>query len=125
MDEAARLKQRLAELEESLAEHKRVERHLAAAYATTRVLAESATLRDATRRIIRTICETLGWEYGAVWVVDRQSATVSCSETWHASGVDLDAFEKVTHRMKYAPQVGLPGIVWASGKPLWLSEVQE
>ena len=45
-------------------------RHLAAEYATARVLAESARLADATPRILEAICRTLGWEYGALWRVD-------------------------------------------------------
>ena len=70
MDEAASLKLEVAELEQN-------RRHLAAAYAATRVLTESATLREATPRILQTICETLSWEYGALWAVDKQAGGIA------------------------------------------------
>ncbi len=53
------------------ADRKRAEGRLAAQYATALVLAESATLAQAVPRILQAICETLGWEHGAVWNVDR------------------------------------------------------
>src|SRR6267143_4039091 len=50
-------------------ERKRVERRLAAQHAVTSVLAESATLNDATPRILQAVCESLEWEMGALWKV--------------------------------------------------------
>ena len=46
---------------------------LFAQYATTKVLAESATLGEAASGILQAICESLGWEYGALWTVDRHA----------------------------------------------------
>jgi DNA-binding NtrC family response regulator len=54
-------------------ERKRLERRLAAQHAVTRVLAESATLSEATPRILQAICESLEWEMGALWKVDAQA----------------------------------------------------
>ena len=55
MNEAGNLKRRITELERSLAECRRVAAHQATGYAATRVLAESATLGEATPRIIQAI----------------------------------------------------------------------
>ena len=113
MDDAASLRQEVAELEQN-------RRHLAAAYATTRVLAESATLGEATPRILQTICETLAWDYGGLWSVDRQADVLYCVESWHTGDVDFAEFDAITHSLKYAHGVGLPGMVWADRKPVWL-----
>src|SRR5690349_13917044 len=116
MDDAGSLKLELRELEGN-------RQHLEAAYATTRALAESGTLAEAAPRILRTICESLNWEYGALWSVDSPGATLSCVESWHVPGAGFAEFDAATRRMKYAPRVGLPGMVWADAKPLWLSDV--
>src|SRR2546425_456295 len=117
MDSAASLHHQVAELEQN-------RRHLQAAYAATRVLAESATLSDAAPRILQTVCETLAWEFGALWKIDRQANVLTCVESWHTGTVDLREFDAGTRRMKYARGVGLPGMVWADQKPVWLSGVR-
>src|SRR5262245_28442973 len=56
---------------------------LFAQYAATKVLAESATLAEAASGILQAICETLGWEFGALWSIDRNAGALTCTETWH------------------------------------------
>ena len=38
--------------------------------------AESATLAEAAPRMLAAVCEALGWEYGALWEVDRGGRTL-------------------------------------------------
>ena len=44
---------------------------------TACALAESATLADAAPRMLKAICETLGWEFGALWRIDPPPACCS------------------------------------------------
>src|SRR4051794_24541977 len=99
MDQTASLKIEVAELEQN-------RRQLAAAYAATRVLAESATLSEATPRVLRTICETLAWEFGALWAIDRPASVLTCVESWHTGIPGFDEFAVATRRMKYACGTG-------------------
>ena len=62
-----------ADLEACLAQARRSERRLRAQYAVTRVLAESSTLKDAGHEILRAIGESLDWELGMFWAVDKQA----------------------------------------------------
>jgi len=57
-------------------------RRLHAQYAVTRVLAESTSLREATPKVLRAICETLGWEHGALWRVDAAAEVLRCVALW-------------------------------------------
>ncbi len=50
-----------------ITDRKRVEELLAVQYAVTRQLAESGTLPEALRRILKAICETLPWDWAAFW----------------------------------------------------------
>src|SRR5260221_2229317 len=52
-----------------------------------RALGESATLAEAAPRMLADVCESLGWEYGALWEVDRGGKTLKCVGTWHASSL--------------------------------------
>jgi two-component system NtrC family sensor kinase len=106
-------------------ERKRTERRLAAQHATTKVLAESATLNEATPRILEAICESLGWELGAIWREDKSDGTLHCVETWHRPGTDLAEFEALTRRTQFSTGSGLPGRVWRTQQPAWIADVTQ
>jgi PAS domain S-box-containing protein len=108
-----------------ITERKRVERRLATQHATTRVLAESATLGQATPKILQTICESLGWDLGELWSVDQPANVLRCVEVWHAPAVKVPKFAAVTRQITFPPGVGLPGSVWASGEPAWIADVTQ
>src|SRR5216110_3221410 len=87
-------------------------RRLAAEYATTRVLAESGRLAEATPRVLEAICSTLGWEHGALWQVDRHANRLRCVQTWQQPGTAFAGFESLSRTTMFDRGVGLPGRVW-------------
>ena len=117
------LRRQLAVLCRTIIERKQVERRLALQYAVARVLAETATLDEATQRILQTICDSLGWEVGAIWNVDRKANVLSCFDLWHADTFSAQEFTAATRETTFPPDIGLPGRVWASGKPAWITDV--
>lgn len=108
-----------------ITERKRAGQRLAAQYTVTRILAEAATLSDAAPRILQAICESLGWELGILWSVDRDAHVLRCVETWHMPSIGVAEFEAISRQRAFAPGVGLPGRIWASGAPVWIDNVIE
>jgi PAS domain S-box-containing protein len=102
---------------------KRAERRLAAGYAVTRVLADAETLGEASPLILRSICEGLGWELGAVWRVDENGNLLRCVEIWHPPALEFPSFVWATREFAYHRGVGLPGRVWETGQPTWLPDI--
>ena len=103
---------------------RRTETRLAAQYAVTRALAESKDFREAVPRILRAVCEALGWELGLLWVLDREAGLLRFAEAWRAEGVDLGEFERLSGRRTFAHgDTGLPGRVWESAEPLWVEDI--
>jgi two-component system sensor histidine kinase/response regulator len=92
-------------------------------YATARALAESETLDQAAPQMLQAICEALGWEYGAVWEVDRSGNVMRCVKTWHAQIPAFEPFEEATMASRLGPGVGLPGRIWRSREPAWIPDV--
>src|SRR5204863_8328011 len=62
-----------------ITERKLAERRMLAEHAVTRVLYESADMQQAAPRILQVICESLDWDTGAVWMVDRQTGVLRCA----------------------------------------------
>lgn len=103
---------------------KRAEARLGAQYEVTRALAESADFREAVPRVLRAVCEALGWELGIVWALDRERAVMRFVEAWSAPGVEVGEFERLSERRTFERgEAGLPGRVWGSGEPLWIEDL--
>jgi PAS domain S-box-containing protein len=96
---------------------------LTAEYIAARALAESATLSEAVQRVLQAICEALDWDYGAFWNVDVGGGVLRCAETWHAPTVSTPEFEAISRSTAFTKELGLPGRVWATGKPAWIHDV--
>jgi PAS domain S-box-containing protein len=108
-----------------ITERKRREQHIRAENTTTRVLAEAVTLSEAIPKILQAICQSLGWERGEFWSVDSKANVLRCVETWQLEFFQDSEFEAVSAQLTFAPGEGLPGRVWASGEPSWISNVVE
>jgi PAS domain S-box-containing protein len=102
---------------------KRAEQHLKAQYSTTRVLAESATINEAMPQILQGICESLGWDFSEIWMVDRQANLLYLLKSWYKISYEMQEFEIFSQQTTFAPGIGLPGRVWASAEPVWIVDV--
>jgi PAS domain S-box-containing protein len=111
---------------QDVTERKEVERRLAVQYAVIQILAQSASLAEATPEILRSICEHVGWEMGEVWLVDADSSALRFGGVWHAPSRDRDfsEFKALSRSIAFVRGRGLPGRVWADGRPLWITDVE-
>jgi signal transduction histidine kinase len=96
--------------------------------ATTHVLEQAATTQDAISKILQALCESLGWQLGQFWsmeeVGEQGGATLLCClDTWQVESISIAEFQATSKQMTFAPGIGLPGRIWASGTPQWISDV--
>lgn len=106
-----------------ITERKRGERRLVAHYSVTRALSESATLEEAAPKILQAICESLDYQVGALWMVDRELDVLRCVETWHAPSLFETELEAESKRRVFTRGEGFPGHAWASGEPLSVRDI--
>ena len=129
---AARMKELNAALNESqqlkeklrgrVVELGKVNRTLALEYHLTRVLAESETLSEAAPPILKAICEIAEWEVGALWEVDEEAGVIRCVETSHSTN-GAPKFESISRDLVFERRVGIPGRVWETAKPHWITNL--
>lgn len=103
-----------------LSERKRLEIF----HSVARTLAKSKSISKAMPRIIRIICESLGWDCGAHWKIDDENQQYHCTEIWGHTNAQIKKF------MAYSSQCFIPvddeGFMkrtWLSNRPIWISDI--
>jgi PAS domain S-box-containing protein len=90
------------------------------------VAANAATsVDDALQTCLDEVCAHISWPVGHVYMVrESDPPELESSRIWHIDETESHkAFRKVTEEMKFSLGLGLPGRVWASGEPEWISDI--
>jgi signal transduction histidine kinase len=111
---------RLRELEQRNAQ---LEQYQTMQHAITHIIACSTQLENAIPRIVQAICETIGWDFGEVWHIDRQEQHLFCAASWHIPSLSFPAFSQSNLDLTFLYGKGLPGRAWANGKSTWITDV--
>jgi len=110
-----------------LTERKRAEQRQDVESAVTLLLADARSLEEAMPRVIQTMCQSLGFDYGARWVVDNKERVMRCAESWCVADPRVEEFRLMSAARVETP--GLPGglnrRVWATTTPHWIPNVAQ
>jgi diguanylate cyclase (GGDEF)-like protein/PAS domain S-box-containing protein len=112
-----------AALQMQLEERSRTEKEIRLLQSITLAVSEAEDLFAALQVVLREVCEASGWPLGQAWVPGADGK-LECAPVWHAHDTGLERFRQASLQMSFAPGVGLPGRVWAEGKPVWLPDLQ-
>ena len=108
-----------------ISDRRRTEHRLALQYAITRIVSRSIDFVEGTHEILETVCESLGWQVGVLWAVDHQEEVLRCVDVWQSPVLDAKQFECACVSMLFPKGVGLPGRIWATGKPAWIPNLKK
>jgi PAS domain S-box-containing protein len=106
-----------------VSEATRAEKHLQLQDAISRILAESPALKDAASKVVGVLCERAGWDLGVIWNPDRTADELQSFEVWHAPAIDVPQFEALTKVSKFSRGATLPGLVWSTGRAVWIPDI--
>ena len=115
--------ERLLAVSRDITEQKRAEGRLHAQHAVARALAEASSLTEAVPRVLEAVCRSSGWQWGAFWQADGRANLLRCVEVWYEPALQVDEFEHLSRTTTLGPGAGLPGRVWATGRPAWVTDV--
>jgi PAS domain S-box-containing protein len=107
-----------------LTNQKRLEARQSVQLAISQVLMEAETFEQAGDRILEAVGNLTDWEVGLIWILDRNAQTLSCAAVWEKSTRQgRDRFLLQSLLTTFSSGVGLPGRVFASGEPCWITNV--
>ncbi|NJS09892.1 MAG: diguanylate cyclase [Microcoleus sp. CSU_2_2] len=134
-----------------ITEQQRTKYRQKAQYALTQILSESTSLDSVTQKILQAICESLEWDVGELWTpAEGEKETKFGAEKRYEKmpflcvpllccpveeipvlrrvGVwqrlpEVGDFIESGARISFNPGVSLPGAVWQSGSPQWITDI--
>ncbi|MFN2510913.1 MAG: PAS domain S-box protein [Pyrinomonadaceae bacterium] len=110
---------------DDIRDRRRTDQRLAILYGITRLVAEKAPTDNLAPDILRLLCESFGWQLGALWRVEKDAGFIRCLDVWHQPFENATEFEEVTRRITFLPGEGLPGTVWQNGDSLWIDDFSQ
>ena len=114
---------------ENISQRKQVERRQMIEHAVTLLLADARSIAEAIPRVIQIISETLGYVYGARWVLDPADRVLRCTESWCAADPAVEEFCRESTSKIETETPGKPGglnrTVWATSAPVWIVDVAQ
>ena len=106
-----------------ITERKQNEQYLSFQYAVTNALAGAINIHNTTHRTLKGICQTLAWDWGEIWVLDKSENILRCLDIWYESGSEFKQLEEITRKITFAPGIGLPGRILSKFQPIWLTDI--
>jgi diguanylate cyclase (GGDEF)-like protein/PAS domain S-box-containing protein len=103
---------------------KRAELLLRLEHTVARCVTEADTASAALTAAIQTVCEALHWDCGRFFRVNEDAGVLRLAEFWSKPGPQFDLYIERSRRVTYTPGVGIAGIVWQTGEPLWVADVE-
>ncbi len=134
IDELAGMRQRLTALEALETERMRAEEALHQKTAFVQLLQqvavvanEAATMEEVLQYALDQVCAHTGWPVGDVYLLaDHGRDELVPTGIWHLEDpARFATFRQVTDVTHFARGMGLPGRVFASGKPAWIIDVTQ
>jgi len=92
--------------------------------ALTVALDKCESLSSALEIVLREVCKATGWALGEAWLPSPDGSALNLGPVWHVSSTRLSTFAGRSVRYSFRPGRGLPGRVWSSGRPAWVTDVR-
>ena len=100
-----------------------LDRRLLVQFAISRALAEAETVEDALGRVLHELGTQLEWQFAAFWLLDEAIQQLKCAAVWRSGG--YHEFEATTRARTFPRGSGVPGTVWETGEPLWVTDIRD
>jgi len=101
------------------------ERYLNIQYSVSKTLSDAKTFENASFGVLEDIGKAVGWDLGVLWSTDESTNKLSQSSLWIQNGIAPKEYSEIFDKsVTFQKGVGLPGIVWETGKPRWVQNIQ-
>lgn len=88
------------------------------------ILEHENHLASVVPKVLKIICIAYKWDFGEMWLVDKEKNVLRSISTWDNSEWDIATrFDEESQRITFRPGVILPGEMWKVGQLIWLENL--
>lgn len=94
-------------------------------YKLSQTFIESSKGEEAVQYTLKLICEHLNLHTAGCWLVDEKSDKLRFFTAWNSPSLKYasEEFLKITREFPFTKGVGIPGMIWEKGEPMWLPDI--
>lgn len=105
-------------------ERKKNERFLKIQYDISKTLAESNTLEEASKKLLKNICSDIGWNFGILWLGDENNEYVKPDYFWSEDdNYTKENSELYNESMRFSKGMDFTGTIFKEGKSMWTKDL--
>lgn len=104
-------------------ERRQVEKHLAAQYLVSRCIAEAASLKEATPKLLNSLGNSFDWDVTALWLLDRNHDLCRCLDIWAGDETHADELRSEHLSVLHETDFAMKAVLKQS--PVWLKDVHQ
>ena len=93
--------------------------------AVTRIFAADKPLAEVLDDALAFICESDGWDYAVIWLVDPTGTLLEPAALWSRRGIDASKFGERVRALRFDRGRGIPGKAWARDDVIWVADLFE
>lgn len=86
-------------------------------------IVHAPTFGDAVQASLEQICRVTRWTFGQAWLPDETGLNLRCEHASFATEPGLTEYHAACREIPLAPGMDLPGRVWLTKEPEWLSDL--
>ncbi|XHX76589.1 MAG: PAS domain S-box protein [Stenomitos frigidus ULC029] len=86
-------------------------------------IVDAPSFEHALAIVLQHISQSMNWVFAEAWVPNGAQTQLECSRAWYGGKDNLQTFRAASEKVVFAPGEGLPGRVWQSQQPEWISDV--
>jgi PAS domain S-box-containing protein len=106
-----------------ITDRKRYEQRLVLQYEIARVLIDASALEDAAPAVLELIATHLDCCAALLWTSD--GTALQCRASWESAEPGARGIGCISREYAFGPGSGLPGRVWTSKAPAWVSDLRQ
>jgi two-component system cell cycle sensor histidine kinase/response regulator CckA len=108
-----------------ITERKQADQYFHAQHQVTNVIAESTAREDFMPKVLAALGESMGWELGEFWAIDRPAGVLRRQVQWHLPSVEIEELERRSRDLEFERGVGLPGRAWEREQPVYIADIRD
>lgn len=107
-------------------ERRKNERYLKIQYDISKTLAESDSLEEASKKLLKNICSDIGWNFGILWLADEKNEYIKPDYFWSEDdNFTKENSELYNDSMRFSKGMDFTGTIFKEGKSMWTKDLSK